>query len=204
MNKTAAHTRKPAFTAVPWARCASQIVAAAALAMASTAASAATVTFTGDTTAGPTWNRTVSGLPPTSLSGVGTAVHFAITAFQVSVSGSYNLLNSSQYDSYLHLYANSFNPLSQFSNVLAADDDAGPGSDSQFTVGLLQGTPYLAVSSAFDNNGFGAFRLTVSGPGDINLSKGQPALNAQVPEPASLALVGLALAGLAVSRRKRA
>lgn len=198
MNTNTLNTRKPFTPAAMLARCTTQALAAALIVCASTAASAATVTFTGDTTGAPTWNRTLGGAPPTGLSAVGTAVRFVVTPFQVSMNGSYLLQNSSVHDSYLHLYHTAFSPLGQFTNVIAADDDAGPGSDSQFSSNLLAGTSYFAVSSGFANTDFGRFSLTISGPGNITTPT-----NTQVPEPTSLALAGLALLGLAATRKRQ-
>lgn len=200
-HRIASHSN-PSNLAKPFALI-GRAVAAAVLGAACAAASAASVDFIGDTTGAPTWNRTLTGAPPTGLSAVGTAVHFVVTPFHVSQTGSYDLLNSSVHDSYLHLYQTAFNPLAQFANVRVADDDAGPGSDSFFTTTLTAGTSYLAVSSGFANSDFGRFTLRISGPGDITSGlPGGP--NGTVPEPTTLALAGLALIGLATTRGRRA
>ena len=178
----------------------SKTVAAICLSCVCMAAAAETVTVLGDTTAGPTWNRTLAGNPPTGLSAVGTAVHYMVTPFQVSQSSTYSLLNQSTHDSYLHIYTTAFDPLGQFMNLIAADDDAGPGSDSLLNANLAVGTQYLAVSSGFANVDFGQFTLTISGQGDIILGTA----NNAVPEPTSLALASLALLGLVVARRRHA
>jgi PEP-CTERM motif len=166
----------------------------------SAAASAGTVTLSGDTTAAPTWNRTLTGTPPTQLSGVGTAVRYVVNPFQVSANGGYSLLNESAYDNYLTLYTTAFNPLAQFANVMAADDDAGAGTNALINFNLTSGVTYFAVASGFENTDFGAYRLTIQGPGDI-LVPGPTGGN--VPEPTSLALAGVALLGLAATGRRK-
>ena len=173
----------------------------ATLATVATPAFAGTTVFTGDTTAGPTYNRPLSGRPPTGLSGVGTAVRYVVTPFTVSVSGNYNFLNSSVHDSFLGVHSNAFSPANGLLNALAYDDDAGPGSDSAITaLGLLAGVSYFAVSSGFANTDFGSFTLTIDGPGNI-IGGGA---GGGVPEPATWAMLifGFASVGAALRRRR--
>ncbi len=173
----------------------------ATLATVATPAFAGTTVFTGDTTAGPTYNRPLSGRPPTGLSGVGTAVRYVVTPFTVSVSGNYNFLNSSVHDSFLGVHANLFNPATPLLNALAYDDDAGPGSDSAITaLGLLAGVSYFAVSSGFANTDFGRFTLTIDGPGNIIGGGGG---GGGVPEPATWAMLIFGFAGVGAALRRR-
>jgi hypothetical protein len=176
-------------------------IATLVFAIASTVASpafAGTTIFTGDTTGGPTYNRPLSGTPPTGLSAVGTAVRYVVTPFTVSVSGNYNFLNSSVHDSYLGVHRNFFNPANGLLNALAYDDDSGPGSDSAITaLGLLAGVSYFAVSSSFANTGFGRFTLTIDGPGNIVGGGGG------VPEPATWAMLIFGFAGIGAALRRR-
>ena len=170
-------------------------------ALAATVASpafAGTTIFTGDTTAGPTYNRPLAGRPPTGLSAVGTAVRYVVTPFTVSVSGNYNFLNSSVHDSFLGVHRNLFNPATPLLNALAYDDDSGPGSDSSITaLGLLAGVSYFAVTSGFANTDFGRFTLTIDGPGNIIGAGGG------VPEPATWAMLIFGFAGIGAALRRR-
>jgi PEP-CTERM motif len=175
------------------------IFALALSAAVATPAFAGTTIFTGDTTGGATFNRPIAGTPPTNLSGVGTAVRFVVNPFTVTQSGSYSFFNVTNYDSYLGVHANAFNPLTPLANAVAYSDDFNGTLDSGFSgLNLLAGTSYFAISSGFDNSDFGAFRLTISGPGEI-----LGGLQGAVPEPGiwGLMIVGFGLIGAALRRR---
>lgn len=162
---------------------------------------AATTIFTGTTAGGPTYNRPIAGIPPTTLSGVGTAVRYSVQPFTVSLSGGYVFFNTANYDTYLGIHAGSFNPANGLQNAIAYNDDFNLTLNSGFAnLALLAGVSYFAVSSGFDNNDFGAFSLVVSGPGNIVGGGAGPG----VPEPATWAMLifGFAGVGAAVRRRK--
>ncbi len=164
----------------------------------STPALAGVTIFSGNTTGGPTYNRAISGTPPTSFSGVGTAVRYAVNPFTVTLSGNYAFLNASNYDDYLGIHQTAFNPGNALQNAVAYSDDFN-GLNAGFTaLALSAGVQYFAVSSGFSNSDFGAFTLTIRGPGDI-LGAG----NAGVPEPAAWAMMiaGFGLVGGAMRRR---
>ncbi len=174
--------------------------ALALTAAAAVPAFAGTTIFTGDTTGGPTYNRAISNgvAPPTSLSGVGTAVRYVVTPFSVSQSGGYSFSNTGNYDTYLGIHVGSFNPANALQNAVAYNDDFNGSLSSGFSsLGLLAGASYFAVSSGFDNSDFGAFRLTVSGPGNITGGAGG------VPEPATWAMLIFGFAGVGAAMRRR-
>jgi len=166
-----------------------------ALAFLSSAASAEI--FVGDTTGGPTWNRPFT---MTDLSGVGTAVPYAVDGFTVSADGSYDFLSTAGWDNFLLLYEVSFDPLDQFTNLLALNDDFAGIGTSGFSFALNTGTTYFAVTTGFSNVDFGAYTLEITGPGDVIPGDGGPA----VPEPTTWAmmLAGMGAIGYAMRRRR--
>jgi hypothetical protein len=177
--------------------------AAAALALLVCAATADAQTFAGTTVGGPTWNRTVGGSPPAPpLSSVGTNVAYDVIQFRVTTSGAYsfrsNALVPTNWDNYLHLYAGAFNPTSQFTNLIVANDDFPSIGIAGFNdVALLADTDYFAVTSGFANDDAGTYELVIRGPGTAFLP------DAQVPEPASFALLAVGAFGIGVVARRR-
>lgn len=164
---------------------------------------AAPVNFSGELTqSDPVFNRPLS---TNVLSAVGTRVSYDIYGFQVSADGIYSIASTSfsgqNEDTYLYIYGNAFDPSSPLSNLLAFDDDSGNGLLSLVSGSLNSGNQYYLVFASYYNDSYGTYTGrfdTVSGNGQVSLS------TTAVPEPGSLALLGLGLVGFAASRRKSA
>jgi len=166
----------------------------------STGAQAATINVTGDTTGSPTWGRPGSGTPPTSGS---TSSPFNSYSFTVDVSGAYDVeIVTQTFDSYLHLFENSFNPLTPFANIIEGDDDDGLACGlcaGIYGASMTAGTTYFAIISGF-GGASGSYDMQLSGAGNIT-----PATASAVPVPAAVWLMGSAILGLlGAGRRKTA
>jgi len=147
---------------------------------------ASTISYSGDTTNAPTFNRPqTEGFeggtnPPISLSSNGTAVPYYSQPFFVDTTGSYNVVGSQAFLGIQFLYQNSFNPITPLVNLLSGNDPFPDEGTSGFSgLSLTANNQYFLVTTGFDNsnNSFGTFTNTITGPGNITL----------VPEPSSMA-----------------
>jgi hypothetical protein len=145
-----------------------------AVALFATASAVAAITFEGTTVGGPTWQRPVEGAPPTSLSGIATAVPYVSTPFSVTVGGTYVFVSQTTvpviWDNFTLLYQGSFAAASPLANVLLGDDDfTNTAGMSGFTSVLTAGTSYFFVTTGFGNSDDGAFSNSIIGPGRVVL-----------------------------------
>ena len=169
----------------------------------------------------PAFNRPSS---LTSLSGVGTSVKYQVREFYVTASSTYVAemasvaFASGGVDTYLLIYANSFNAASPLTNLVGISDDftgtftvlpgpfgsavgaAGTGSSgtganpaSRISTTLTAGVQYFAVLTTFDNGEVGPWYLGIGG------GQGQVVAGA-VPEPMTMTV--LALGAVAALRRR--
>lgn len=126
---------------------------------ASQASAAIDITFNGDTTGQPTFNRPLEGL--VSLSLVGTAVPHVAMPFQTGT-GALSIETSlgTNLDTFLFLYSPSFNPASPLTNAVAGNDQNGLLNSSLISAfAVTAGTDYRTVVTGFGNSNFGTFGL---------------------------------------------
>jgi hypothetical protein len=159
-----------------------------------TAAQAGTLSWDGDTTGAPTYNRLFTVDTP---SAIGTDVAYNSYAFSVSRAGLYAFHGIGDYDNFLTLYVNSFVPSTPTLNALALNDDLDELGASGFSFLLLANTPYFLVTAGYENSDFGAYSNAITGLGVITA----------VPEPEQYALLALgllAIGGLKYQRESQA
>ncbi len=176
---------------------------------------AATITYTGNTLGGPTWNRPFADC--TGLSGVGTATPYSTQQFYVTTAGAYDLFSDQGYgggtaqpqggfDGFIFVYADSFNPASPSTNCIAGDDDAGViGLSEILGLPLDANRTYVFVTTGFGNSDAGPFTNQISGPGNIVLGPAPAIAHVQVDSLSNAGLLALALvlglAGFVAVRR---
>jgi hypothetical protein len=149
-------------------------------------------TYTGDTSGGPTYNRTLEDL--SDLSALGTDVSYQTRSFTFSAAGDYTFLMTSDYDGMLFLYQDSFNPNAPTTNGVAGSDDLFGTTTSGFYGPLLANVTYVLVATSFENDVTGKYSITIGGPGVISA----------VPEPSTWLMLGLGLAAVGYARRRKA
>lgn len=157
------------------------------------AAQADIVTWTGDTTGGPTYDRTFANFSDYSPNGGG--VSYRTHEFTVDTDGVYSFVATGLgFDTFAFLYEGSFDPAFPFINGLVGNDDAISLNTSGFEEFLNTGTTYVFVMTGFDSDAYGAYSLTIAGPGLITA----------VPEPSAWLMFALGIAAVGyMQRRKR-
>lgn len=155
-------------------------------------AKAELVTYTGDTTGGPTFNRPLTDF--SNLSQTGTNVAYNALTIQIDTSGEYSFVATGLgFDTMLFLYKDVFDPTAPKLNGVIGSDDLVSSNTSGFASELEAGSRYIVVFTSYYNNFAGQYALTIAGPGVITA----------VPEPQVWLMLGLGLAALAFTQRRR-
>ncbi len=121
----------------------------------------------------PIYQRANQGTPPTSTSS--NNVFYDMYSFTPSVSGKYNILADWDYDGYLHIYENSFDPANPLTNCIGGDDDNDNGGGSGASgskiadVSLTSGTTYIVVGSSYASYTTGTQTYWIEGASVITM-----------------------------------
>jgi len=166
---------------------------------------ASPVTYVASNIGGPLWDRPyrLSGI--TGISSLGS-VNYHVQPFFTDIPGLYEIVSIQEYDGFLHLYEDSFNPLDQLTNLIDLNDDKLPrilGPPlwySVLSVTLLDDTQYYLVTSAYRSasHNVGTFTNTISYVGD-DVTLGEMTV---VPVASSIVLLSTGIIGLAGLSRK--
>jgi hypothetical protein len=151
-------------------------------------------TFSGNSAGGPTFVRRDQAAGNTCSATGSVTVRYSTVSFLSSVTGSYTFVATmTGLDPYLFLYAGPFNPSLPALNCIGADDDSGPGLNSQLTRSLTAGSTYTAVITGYGAADAGAWTLAATGPSALTV----------VPEAPQVLMLATGMLGLGVVVRRR-
>lgn len=143
------------------------------------------------TVGGPTFVRPYSsGTSP---------FYYKFYTFVAPVTGNVTFeITAGNFDTYLLLYGNSFNPASPTTGLLNTDDDTGSGFLSLLTYSVVQGSLYYVVVSSFSSLQTGTFTINTTSGGFGNIfnwytaaSGGSPIYSGNVFNPVGVAGSGI-------------
>jgi hypothetical protein len=119
--------------------------------------------YTDTNVGGPLWDRPIGIGPP--ISGVGP-VNYSTQVFRISANDTCDITSVQDYDGYLHVYTNSFDPMDQITNLVNGNDDGSGGIGTSEILGqaLSGGVNYTIVTSAFSAGQTGTFTNTITCP----------------------------------------
>lgn len=110
-----------------------------------------------------TFNRPDEGMPPATLSAIGTSVYYDVISLDIVTAGLITFNTSSSWDNFAVLYGSGgLNTASPLTNALVANDDLSR-QNSGFTYNFTSAGTYYLVVCSFKNNVMGAYTVSVSG-----------------------------------------
>ena len=127
--------------------------------------------YSSSTIGGPTFERPIEGTPPSSTSTGNFPYH--VQPFTVTEAGIYNIsINIANYNPFLVIYENGFNPADSRINALSANNDDPFGNLGTFpflSEQLTPGKQYFLVTTSSSTDQSGNFTAEITGQGGINL-----------------------------------
>jgi hypothetical protein len=141
----------------------------------------------------------VGTISTNSLDGLADYDYFRLGSF--GIGGVITAQTSATFDTYIGLY-------NAAGALVITDDDSGGGLNSLFTYNVTSADVYTLVVRGFGSNfSNDPFSLTPGNPigdtGSYTTTVTWRGAEGTVPEPSSLALFGIALAGIGATRRKK-
>lgn len=139
-----------------------------------------------------------SGAPTLDVGAIyldaGNAVPYHSLTFTVDAGGTYQFLAMAEFDSAIFLYVDGFDATSPTTNLIAHDNDIFSPDTSGFVANVFRGATYTLVVTGLQDADFGAYSLTIGGPGTI----------AAVPEPSTWMMLAFGLAAVTYARSRAA
>jgi hypothetical protein len=142
----------------------------------------------GDTTGQPTLDVGAIYLD------AGNAVPYDALTFNVTAGGVWQFLAMADFDSAIFLYADGFDATAPTTNLIAHGNDIFSPDTSGFVTYLFPGLTYTVVIAGVEDDAFGAYSLTIAGPGNVS----------PVPEPSTWLMLAFGLAAVTCARRRAA
>lgn len=149
--------------------------------------------YVGDSTGKPTWDVDAAFGAP------GTVVPYDVFDFHVDADGTYKFLEAARFDSMIVLYAGGFDASNPLEHLIKFNDDILTPNTSGFVTSLTAGTQYTFVVTGFNDSEYGAYSVTIGGPGHII-----PGPVLAVPEPSTWLMLGVGLAAVGFAQRRKA